>query len=286
MAVGAAPEGRAAAAQPGGRDQRHAGDEGQQDRREDVEKEGEDRQGDQPEEYLSAQRRAIYVGRHVWPSCFAGAHKTDDADNAPCLVRLCHMPHPGSEIGRCGSDGQDRRSQAEPENGNRQFRETRLICKGCCHQYYLDGRRHLGDEDRADLHRLRHQVGDQHRTDDQNVTRDNEHNQPAGNFAEIAERDEATDQQQLVGNRIEIGAELTHLAELPRQIAVERIGNAGDQEDDKRPFRLAMEHCENEHRNENKATHGNEIRPGHRRKHCLRYRNSPSSIADSRVRPC
>ena len=75
-------------------------------------------------------------------------------------------------------------------------------------EHDLRHRVHLRDPERLHRHRTAEHIGEQHTADDEEVAADDEHDQPGGQHALEAERDEDGDEQRLVGDRIEIGAEL------------------------------------------------------------------------------
>ena len=83
--------------------------------------------------------------------------------------------------------------------------------------------------------------------------------QPQRQFAHVAQHHEDADQQQLVGHRIEIGAELGALVELARHEAVDAVRNAGDQKARQRPIHARLQQRQHDDRHQQEAQDRDQI---------------------------
>ncbi len=93
---------------------------------------------------------------------------------------------------------------------------------------------YLTDHQRHDLDRVRQQPPQNHAEDDERVTRHHQDHQPFFDLAPVAQADEDADQQRLVGERIEITAQHRSCVELLGQESVQRVGQAGGDEQPER----------------------------------------------------
>ena len=93
--------------------------------------------------------------------------------------------------------------------------------------------------ERLDRDRLVHEPGQQDRAYDHDVARDHQDHDPARDDSIDAERDVDRNDQHLVGERIEIGAELGGHAEALGEEAVDRIADGGHHEQQERNAHLA-----------------------------------------------
>lgn len=81
--------------------------------------------------------------------------------------------------------------------------------------------------------------GQHHGDDDENVPRDDGDDQPGGELAGDAQGNENRDDQQFIGNGIEIRAKLGFPLEALGEIAVHGIGNAGRDKGEKGGLKLS-----------------------------------------------
>ena len=118
------------------------------------------------------------------------------------------MPEPRPEIGRGGNDGQRAghpdqhvhqlmQAQPQPKLGEHQPRE-----------HDLRQRVRLADQQRLHAERPRQHPRQHHGADDEDVAAHHRDHQPRRQMAGKAQRDIDADEQRLVGDRVEIGAEL------------------------------------------------------------------------------
>src|SRR5262249_50348865 len=99
------------------------------------------------------------------------------------------------------------------------------------------------------------EVDDRHGQHDADVAADDEHSQPDRNAVDQADvrqrqHDEGRHQQQLVGGRVEPGAEIGLLAGGAGNQAVERVGDPGGGEDDEGPAEEAVHDQQHERRDQ------------------------------------
>jgi len=114
------------------------------------------------------------------------------------------------------------------------------------------------------LDRMAHHAGQKHCADDQPVTRDHGHHQPERQFAGKTHDDEDRDKQELVGDRIEIGAEAGRLVPAARDEAVDAIGNAGDEETGEGPPPKRLQHGQHHRGHEQQPHDRDHVGKGHR----------------------
>ena len=119
-----------------------------------------------------------------------------------------HVQKPSLEIGDQRKNGQSPRNPHQNQARRLQAQAEAVVGQHGCRKHELGGRIDLAHGQRLDAHRLIHQPRQQHRQQDQNVAADDRDHQPQRNLLAHAKRDVDADDQQLVGQRIEIGAEL------------------------------------------------------------------------------
>ncbi len=124
----------------------------------------------------------------------------------------------------------------------------------------LRHRVHLGHPEGVYRHWVAKNIGKQHGADDEEIAADDEHDQPGRQFALESEGHEDGDEQRLVGDRVEIGAELGGGPEPLGDEAVSGVGKAGEDEQHRRRQIPVRDHQPNDKRNADQAGNGDEVR--------------------------
>ena len=143
----------------------------------------------------------------------------------------------------------------------------------------------LAADARLHLHRL---AGDQEEEEeaehDDDVARDDEHHEPAGHLVHEPEGDEGRDEEELVGRRIEVGAERRLRPREAGDRAVEPIGQARGDEDAERLAVAEVLEQDEEDRDGDDAEERQEVRDGENVQHgCSpaagrRFRSWPATL--------
>ncbi|QTK78994.1 hypothetical protein AT6N2_C1213 [Agrobacterium tumefaciens] len=154
------------------------------------------------------------------------------------LVFVHDVFQAGLEVIIAGIHGKGR---GEPEQRDAHFRSIRqhLVAGGACEQKgdgdHLNSRLPLGDTGDGDADLQRRQIFAQAR--DENFTAKNGNRspqRPAGNRAIRRHQKQHGSDQQLVGDRVQHAADIRRLVPDTRQIAIEKIGKRGDDEQPQR----------------------------------------------------
>jgi hypothetical protein len=114
-------------------------------------------------------------------------------------------------------------------------------------------------------HRLVHHPGEDHRPDDHHVAADHQDDQPVREHPLQSQGDIDADQQQLVGQGIEIGTELGHAVIILGNEAVDGIGDPGGDEDGEGKAKIAGNDQPNEQRHHEDAGNRQQIGHAHRK---------------------
>ena len=120
-------------------------------------------------------------------------------------------------------------------------------------EHDLHGRIGLAHAERLDVEGLIEKPGEQHARNNQNVTADDGDHQPQRQLVAHAERNIDADDQELVGERVEIGAELGLPVVALGEVAVDGIADAGTDEHEEGASGLAGEQHPEDHRHRDDA---------------------------------
>ena len=173
------------------------------------------------------------------------------------------MGAPGAKIRQTGENrkGRHRRDEREVDCGDAQSEGQ--AGERPHHERDLRRRVELGDEERADGDRVRHQRRQQHRAQDDRVAADREHDEPQRQLGEDAQHHEGGDEQGLVGDGVEPRTQLRTLVEVARDPAVHPVGDARDEEGEEADGVLAHQQRPYRDGHEAEAREGDEVGKRH-----------------------
>jgi hypothetical protein len=107
------------------------------------------------------------------------------------------------------------------------------------------------------------QEQDQHAQENQDIPRNNRHRQPGGDEAPEGKDHEGCDEEELVCEGIQVGAQPAFLIEQSGQQTVRAIAEASDYEDDQCRQKLVIEQVDDENRDQDDPQGRDEIGDGH-----------------------
>ena len=169
------------------------------------------------------------------------------------------MQKPSLEIGDQRNNGRDRRNPHQNEARRFQAQAEALVRQHGCRKHELGRRIDLAHSQRLDADRVVHQPRQKHRQQDQNVAADDRDDQPKGNLLAHAKSDVDADDEQLVGQRIEIGPKFRRPIEPLCQVAVDGIADAGAEKYEEGDPAVAVHQQPEDHGNGQHARQRDEV---------------------------